>query len=519
MTDLKTTLSDILGAGGLNDEVSALSDAAHDIYRDHATFHLIAMPASTDALVACVRACATSRTPIYLRGGGTSYTSAYVPLFQGGVLIDTEKLNTILDIDLVAMTVTVEPGVTWAQLHTALTPLGVRTPFWGTYSGLTASIGGSLSQHAISLGTALWETSAQSVISVTIVDGQGKIFSTNRANQAFFRTFGPDVTGLFLGDCGTLGVKTEITLKLLKTPSHVAAVSFAFPDFVLMREACQSVAQRALASDILGLDPEIQKGFLGAMTTKSVVAASRAIFSTTRNPISAAIALFRAMFATRDYSRNGDFVAHFTVEGWSQGEVNAKATVIRRLVGGSGAEISNAAPLALRGNPFLPLTPVAPLKGGRWLPTHGVFSYRDIDAFHQAFQEWTRANQPAFDAIGLTMTRMFVPIGVQGFVYEPTFYWPDSTTPAQSRLAPADHLARVRKFDANETARAQIFAWRAQLVALMAQHGAQHFQIGKYYPYRTHQSAGTLSILDSLKANLDPDCILNPGGLGFTAAA
>lgn len=513
MSALLSALTNILGTDDLIIEEGACSDAAHDIFRSHPAFSAIIIPDDVAALQACVKICAQHKTPIFMRGGGTSYTSAYAPLSSGGVMVDTARLNRILDIDLNAMTVTLEPGVTWAHLHTALRDKGVRTPFWGTYSGLTATIGGSLSQHAISLGTALWETSSQSVIGLEIIDGLGNLFSTDSADSGFFRTHGPDITGLFLGDCGTLGIKTRITLKLLKAPSHVGAVSFAFPNFDAMRQACQSVAQRAIASDILGLDPEIQKGFLGALTTKSSLAAARAILSTTSDVISACGALLRAATATRDYSRGDDFVAHFTVEGWSRSETSAKSATIRTLIGTTGAEISNAAPLALRGNPFLPLAPIAPLKGGRWLPTHGVFSYRDINRFHIAFEAWRAKNQAEFDALGLTMTRMFVPIGAQAFVYEPTFYWPDSLTPAQTRLALAEHLAKVPLNEANDNVRQRIFDWRLELTRLMSAYGAQHFQLGKFYPYRATKSAQALAVLDTIKARVDPHNILNPGAL------
>jgi FAD/FMN-containing dehydrogenase len=512
MIDLASRFSGIVGADRASSGDAAAAEA-HDIFRALEPPAHYVRPRTVEHLQACVELAAAARSPILVRGGGASYTLGYAPARKGAVLIDTADLNRILDVDAARMTVAVEPGVTWAALEGALRKEGLRTPFWGPYSGAAATIGGSLSQHAISMGSGLYETSAQSVVALRIVDGRGRTFSTSASAHPFFRTHGPDLTGLFLGDCGALGIKAAITLKLMRRPSHVSAVSFSYPDFPAMAAAMADVASRSIASEILGLDPEIQKGFLGALNPKTALANARAIIATTANPIEAGIALLGASTTMRDLARGDRFVAHFTVEGWSLAEVRAKTGAIRKVARQGAGEIANAAPLALRGDPFLPLFPVAPADGSRWLPTHGLLPSAAIAEFHHAFEAWRARHGGELDARRIRMTRMFVPVGANACIYEPTFYWPDSRTSAQERLAPQEYLARVPILPANEATRAFVFELRRELTELMAAHGAQHFQLGKWYRYGSLLAPPACEALRALKAELDPHGLLNPGAL------
>jgi FAD/FMN-containing dehydrogenase len=487
---------------------------ARDIFAPLAMPAAVVRPASVEALAAAVTIAADYRLPVTVRGGGASYTLGYPPTRGGGIAIDTARL-TAIEIDATRRTVTVEPGVTWAQLDAALAREALRVPYWGPFSGLRATIGGSLSQHAVAMGSGLYESSATPVIALEIIDGRGRTVRTNRPDRPFLRTFGPDLTGLFLGDCGTLGVKARITLRLMRRPTHVAAASFGLPHFAALAQAFDAVASRLIACDMLGLDPEILKGFLGALTPKSALASARAIWSTRSGLLSGAVSLARAALAARDYRRVEHFAALFTVEGWSEREVRAKIATVRELAAAHGSELSNAAPLTIRGNPYFPLTPVAPPDGFRWLPAHGIFSWADVVRFHGAYERWRAAHADEFRTHRLRVTRMFMPLGSTGILYEPTFYWPDDRHLLQEHLAPPEHLARVPRLEAQPETRALVFRMRRELTELMQAEGAQHLQLGKWYPYLSKQDAGARELLVALKRELDPEGILNPGALEF----
>ena len=380
---------------------------------------------------------------------------------------------------------------------------------------MRATVGGSLSQHAVALGSGQHESSATPVVALEVVDGRGRILRTNRPQGAFQRAYGPDLTGLFLGDCGTLGVKARATFRLMQRPTHVAACVMGYDGFAPLLAALDAVAGRLIATELLGLDSEIMKGFLGAMTPRSFLANARALWSSAANPIAGLATLARAARALRDYSRPDLYVAQFTAEGWSAAEVHAKVATIRRLAERGGVPLSDASPLALHANPFVPLTPLAPVRGGRWLPAHGIFAFADVPRFHAAYEQWCAANAARMREHDVHVTRMFLPLGTTGMVYEPTFYWPDSRSVVQERLAPREHLERIPSLASNEAARAAVFELRRSLTDLMQREGAQHLQLGKWYPYLSVQDGGARELLLALKRELDPRGILNPGALEF----
>ena len=103
------------------------------------------------------------------------------------------------------MLVTVEAGCTWAQLYDVLRPMGLRTPLWGTLSGLKATIGGGMSQNGLFWGAA-HGTIATSAIRFEVVLADGRVV---RTGSDFLRPFGPDLTGLFAADSGAFGIKAH----------------------------------------------------------------------------------------------------------------------------------------------------------------------------------------------------------------------------------------------------------------------------------------------------------------------
>jgi len=179
----------------------------------------VVRPANADELISLVKLCIEDHVSISTRGGGASYTSSFLPVRKETVIIDSQRLKKI-EVNEEDMYVTVEPGVTWLELYETLKPLGLRTPHWGPFSGRVATIAGSMSFHAISHGTNN-AVSADSLSSLQVITGTGDVIETgsqgsDESSSRFFRHYGPDLGGLFLGDSGALGIKTRITLKLTK---------------------------------------------------------------------------------------------------------------------------------------------------------------------------------------------------------------------------------------------------------------------------------------------------------------
>ncbi len=196
---------------------------------------LVVRPSSIDELETTVHLIAGAGFAIAPRGGGLTYVRGYTPSRGGMVTIDMGRMNRILEVSERDMYITVEAGTTWRQIYEELKPRGLRLPFFGTFSGRGATVGGGLSNGALFFGTARYGTAAEIVLGMEIVLANGKRLQTgqriaSRAEKPFFRTFGPDTTGLFTHDAGALGIKAHATLRIIRVPTHTDYLSFGFQD-------------------------------------------------------------------------------------------------------------------------------------------------------------------------------------------------------------------------------------------------------------------------------------------------
>ena len=476
----------------------------------------VARPGSVAELQAVVRTCAAAGAPIAVRGGGASYTDGYLHSRPGGVTIDTSRLKAIAIDDHNAI-VTVEAGVTWAELYEALKARGLRTPFWGPFSGLAATIGGSMSQNSVSHGSGV---SAESLLNIDVITGTGDMLSTGSAGSAnsaaFFRHFGPDLAGLFTGDCGALGVKARITLKLIKRREAFEAASFSFASFDAMHEAMRLIAIEAIDDENFGLDATLQQGQIGrqdGVAAKAEIA--RSVMKSATSFGSGVKSLARMAAAGDRDLRAADYAVHYLADGVDSAEARAKIAVIKRIGAAHGSEIANTVPTIVRGMPFAPLTNTLGPKGERWVPMHTLLPHDRVNGFHRALMAYWAENAAIMAAHGIFTGAMFMAVGASAFIYEPTFYWPDARTIFHDRMVPAGHLADVPSYPASSAARAEVDRMKHDVIALMHAHGGAHLQIGKVYPLLPGRNPASVMLLRAIKTALDPHDILNPGALGL----
>ena len=166
-----------------------------DVYRQADVLALaVVRPGSVDELQAVVKVCASNSLPMVARGGGASYTDGYLAVRDNTICIDTGRLNRIT-VNEDDMYVTAEVGVTWAELYEELKSRGLRTPFWGPFSGLAATVGGSMSSYAVNYGSGLYGVSAESLTGLDVVLASGELLSTGSAgginNSPYFRFLRP----------------------------------------------------------------------------------------------------------------------------------------------------------------------------------------------------------------------------------------------------------------------------------------------------------------------------------------
>jgi FAD/FMN-containing dehydrogenase len=357
------------------------------------------------------------------------------------------------------------------------------------------------------------------VLCFDIITGTGELLRTGTAGHAqsnpFFRFFGPDLAGLFTGDCGALGVKARITLPLKRRNEAFAAASFDFSSFEALHGAFHALALEGLDEENFGLDQALQQGQIGrndSVAAKAQMAG--AVLKTSSSLASGVKQLAKMAIAGDKALKAASYAAHFIIEGVDGADAQAKQKVIQRIASQFGTEIPNSVPTVVRGMPFAPFTNVLGPKGERWLPMHALLAHSAVLGFHAAITDYWASQAEVMAKHGIFTGGMFMNVGSSAFVYEPTFYWPGAQHIYHQRTVPADHLAGLPTYPAAPDADQEVYRMKKDVVDLMHAHGAAHLQVGRSYPLMKGRNGPAADLLRAIKAALDPKGILNPGALG-----
>jgi FAD/FMN-containing dehydrogenase len=509
----------IVGADNLATDEATRALMSEDIWARGALCALVVAPASTEETSRCVALAAAERLPITPRGGGMSYTGGYLQNTPCAVVIDLRRLAQIA-VDPANMVVTVGAGVTWAALHTTLKSHGLRTPFWGPLSGVASTIGGGLSQNNAFFGAGAHGPGSESVVSVTVVLGDGNTLRTGAASKpttpAFFRHDGPDLTGMFLGDCGAFGVKTEATLRLMPTPAHEGWISFAFPDRARCAEAMAEIARAGLACELFGFDPALARLRMkrasllaDASTLAKVVGAQKSLLQGVRE--GARIAL-----AGRGFLEDAAYSLHAVAEGRSAAGTESDLDAMRAIATRHGGEeVENTIPKVIRAQPFMPLNNILGPGGERWAPVHGIVRMGDAPAAWEALDACFAKYRQRFETHGVTTGYLTTTLSTNGFLIEPVFYWPEERFALHDATIEPHALKKLAVHPRNDAATALVREARAAVIAVFTSFGATHFQIGRSYPFAKTRSPAAMATLQAFKRAVDPHNIMNPGVLGL----
>jgi FAD/FMN-containing dehydrogenase len=512
-------LAAIVGDANVLTDVTEREFYSTDIYRAGKLPCAVVRPASTGEVSEIVKAAAAQGLSIVARGGGASYTDGYAPAEPDAVLIDSSRLNRIVEVNERDGYVVVQAGVTWAELNEVLKARGLRTPFFGPFSGIAATVGGSLSQGSVSWGTGQYGVSGENVLGVEVVIANGDVLRTGSWGAAnsvpFFRSYGPDFTGLFMGDCGALGVKTTISMRLMPRAAHVIGLSFGFRDFDSMAAGMEAAAKEGLNLINFGLDPRLQQGQLGKATLSTGLQAAGAVFRTSRNVVDGVAQVARIGLAGRGFLKGAIFSAHWLVDGVDADTARAHAARLRAAVQPHGAEVANTVPTIAYAMPFMPLFNVRGPKGERWAPIHGILPFSRANAFRKDIVAFFAERAERMQRTKVDQGAMFMTLSTNAFLYEPAFYWHDVTNITHERFVPTEYLATLPKYPDNPEGRALMDELKHGVADLFQKHGAAHLQIGKFYPYLRGRDPVAARLVREFKQLVDPQRRLNPGALGL----
>lgn len=476
-------------------------------------------PENTEQLAAAVKLATEHKYPVIPRGGGMSYTGGYVHNMPA-ILFDMERMNKIIEINKEDMYVRVGAGCRWVDLYEALKPTGLRTPMWGTLSGIRASIGGGISQNSVFFGSGTHGTAADSVIGLEIVTAKGDVIRTGaggiKNGLPFMRHYGPDLTGLFTCDTGALGFKSEIVLRLIPVLEAKRYLSFDFKDHGALMAAMSEISRQNLATECFGFDPFLQAQRMKRESVAKDIATMGKVVAAASSLKDAIGAATRIIKAGRGYMADTKYSLHCATAQLTEGAADEAERRIRAIAQKAGGkEIANSIPTIIHANPFTPLNNMIGPQGERWLPVHGLVPHSRGVAVVDEIEAYYRAQLPLIEKFGIGTGYLFASVGQSISLIEPVFFWPDELMDFHHRNVEQSVLSGLEGFAPNPEARAAVVTLREGLLDIFGKYGAAHFQIGRTYRYPSTMDETAVALVKNIKNLLDPDGLMNPGSLGL----
>lgn len=518
---LRDALSRIVGPENLREDEADLALFSEDVWAaaDHKVM-LIVAPATTAELADVVKVANEAGVSLAPRGAGMGYTGSYLPVNDRTISIDMTRMNKVLAISPEDMTVTVQAGCSWLALNEALKPHGLRTPFWGPMSGIYSTIGGGLSQLNAMFGAGHHGTTSESMIAVTMVLADGRILRTGargpNGDTPFYRHYGPDVAGLFCGDSGTLGIKAEVTLRLIRAPKFEDSASFSFKTGEIMIGALAEMTRAGIAAETCGFDPGLTKVRMRRMSMTADVKALGAVVAKEKNVAKGLLAAAKIAIGGRNFIEEDEYPLHITAEGRSKEGVAADMAIAREIAKKfNGIEIENTIAKVIRAMPFPAPNSVLGPEGESWVPIHGHASLSTASQMFSEIRAYFDSMQPEFDRLGIHNGFLFSSLSTNAITIEPVFFWPEGYRPIHVSMIEPDHLARLKQLGPHPEATALVTKAREHVKGIFKKWGTAHFQIGRAYPYRESRDEAFKDVLDAVKRVVDPKGMFNPGGIGF----
>ncbi len=228
----------------------------HDRGCDNPTPDFIVHPGTAEEVAKVMRIANTYRIPVTPWGGGSGSQGGALPVY-GGISLDTKRMNRVLEIDTESLTVTAETGIIAQHLEWAVEKQGYSTMHLPA-SIACATIGGFLAHRGTGVLSTKYGKIEDMVMSLEVVTPSGEIINTLPVPR---HASGPDLTMLYLGSEGTLGVITKVTLKIHPIPESRKFHAFLFPTMHDAMQAGANIMRSRLRPCVIRLydEPETQR--------------------------------------------------------------------------------------------------------------------------------------------------------------------------------------------------------------------------------------------------------------------
>src|SRR5437867_2128928 len=269
----------------------------------------VALPQTTEEVAALVKLSDESLLQITPRGGGTGWYGGSVPN-RGGVLIDMRKMNHIVKFDPDGRTVTVEAGATWKDLEDFVESKGFALPIVPV-NAIGSTVGGAINSGSTGFGAPRGGSLRDAIARLQVVLPDGSLLKT--ASEADADGHLANLTPLFFGAEGTLGIITEATIRVVPKPESSKAIAYAFPSLAASARFLKEIVDSALVP------------YHAALASRDHFVFERALRPDSPDPADAALVPYVLMDDTRPsggtalgfVKRMGD--AAFKMDGHSMG--------------------------------------------------------------------------------------------------------------------------------------------------------------------------------------------------------
>jgi FAD/FMN-containing dehydrogenase len=224
----------------------------------------------------------------------------------------------------------------------------------------------------------------------------------------------------------------------------------------------------------------------------------------------------KVVTAGRSFLDEAKFSIHCLAEARTRAAADEDMRRIAAIVAANnGREVENTIPKVLRANPFPPVNSMVGPDGGRWLPVHGIVPHSRALQTIEALVALFEANEAEMERLAIGAGYMFLTVGATGFLIEPCFYWPDELWGLHTESVESAHLAKLNRYPPNPEARALVERLRKGVIDVISALDGVHFQIGRTYPLEQRSDPRAWRLLKAVKAELDPQGLMNPGVLGL----